>query len=76
MTVLTAHSQTAKRLLAALGVPADAVTTSIVFEQGEPVIVTCEFYPDEPAIDEDGELETVLKEYVLTEKEEDPHDGI
>ena len=74
MSVITGHSKIAKRLLAAFGVPEDAHSTEIRIEEGEAVTVTCEIYPDEKTFDEEGEIETILKEYDLIER--DVVDGI
>jgi len=71
MSVITGQSMFVQELLGMLGVPKNAVAVEIRMEIGEPVIVACEFFPDELEFDEEGMLVTEGKEYFLMEREDD-----
>jgi len=71
MSVITGKSRFVQELLGMLGVPKNAISVEIRMEVGEPVIVACEFYPDEIEFGKDGEPETIKKEYLLMEREDD-----
>jgi len=71
MSVITGQSRFTGKLLDMLGVPKDAIAVEIRIEPREPIIVACEFFPDEVEFDEEVMLVTEGKEYFLMEREDD-----
>lgn len=58
-----------KRITESLNLPPRVVSLNIRLNINDPVVVECEFYPDEDAFDDDGGLITAFKSYDLVEKE-------
>jgi len=71
MSIMISGDNASSALLKAIGAPDNCLSVGIFIRDGDPVLVECEYLPENIELDEDGEPFTILKKYQLTEIEDD-----